>query len=143
MNTKKRIDDFDFIKGVLIIFVIWGHCCMCLSGPDYEKNALTTYIRLFQMPLFIFISGYFQKSISTVSEGFLYLKKKPSAYWSPIGFLDNCSISVKANGQCNHNTKCPFGREHSWHSQSVLVSSLPYHVPGMFRSTWGSEHKVA
>ena len=61
--TAKRIDDFDFIKGCLILFVVWGHFCMYLSGTDYEKNLFTTYIRLFQMPLFIFISGFFQKPV--------------------------------------------------------------------------------
>lgn len=67
--TAKRIDDFDFIKGCLILFVVWGHFCMYLSGTDYEKNLLTTYIRLFQMPLFIFISGFFQKPIAGLKSG--------------------------------------------------------------------------
>lgn len=60
--------EFDFIKGALILFVVWGHCCMYNSGPDYDKNFLTSYTRLFQMPLFIFISGFFQKDINNVLE---------------------------------------------------------------------------
>lgn len=63
MVNVRRLYDFDFIKGVLILFVIWGHCCMYLSGNEYEKNIIITYVRLFQMPLFILISGYFQKPV--------------------------------------------------------------------------------
>ena len=33
MITSTRQNDFDFIKGCLILFVIWGHFCMYLSGP--------------------------------------------------------------------------------------------------------------
>lgn len=75
MEITKRIEVFDFIKGSLILFVIWGHFCMYLSGQDYEKNLLTTYIRLFQMPLFIFISGYFQKPVVELSSAIKKLKK--------------------------------------------------------------------
>ena len=67
MQSAGRLEVFDFVKGCLILFVIWGHMCMYLSGADYEKNFLTMYIRLFQMPLFIFISGFFQKSIYSLS----------------------------------------------------------------------------
>ncbi len=48
---------------------------MYLSGVGYEKNLLTSYIRLFQMPLFIFISGYFQKPVTNVSLVSKKLKK--------------------------------------------------------------------
>lgn len=69
MNSNgKKENEWDFIKGVLIVFVIWGHCCAYLSGVKYEKNLLTTYIRLFQMPLFILVSGYFQKPVYTIRE---------------------------------------------------------------------------
>lgn len=51
---------------------------MCLSGPGYEKNLCTTYIRLFQMPLFLFISGYFQKPV--LSSSLLVNKLKKSLY---------------------------------------------------------------
>lgn len=63
-----RRNEFDFIKGCLILFVVWGHCCMYNSGTDYDKNFLTSYIRLFQMPLFIFISGFFQKDIYNLEQ---------------------------------------------------------------------------
>lgn len=71
----KRKCNYDFIKGVLIILVVWGHCCSYLSGSNYEKNLLTSYIRLFQMPLFIFMSGYFVKSVYKIDELYDRVKK--------------------------------------------------------------------
>lgn len=62
------MNEWDFVKGILMLLVIWGHCCAYLSGAAYEKNLLTTYIRLFQMPLFILVSGYFQKQVCTFQE---------------------------------------------------------------------------
>ena len=71
----KRYLDIDFCKGLLIVMVVWGHFCAHSSGSDYEKNALTMYIRLFQMPLFFMISGLFQKRITNTVE-FLYSVKR-------------------------------------------------------------------
>ena len=65
---KSRLPEWDFIKGVLIILVVWGHVCSYISGDGYEKNFFTAAIRLFQMPMFIFISGYFQRNYSTLSD---------------------------------------------------------------------------
>lgn len=63
---KARIEYFDFLKGVLICLVVWGHICSYLSGLDYEYNAVTRYVRLFQMPLFIMVSGFFSKDITSI-----------------------------------------------------------------------------
>lgn len=89
----KRLESYDFMKGVLIMCVIWGHLCMYLSGSDYEKNELTTYIRLFQMPLFILISGFFQKSVVTLDDLKSKLRKSilhigiPLIIWSILTYL--------------------------------------------------------
>lgn len=66
---------------------------MYFSGPDYERNALTTFIRLFQMPLFIFISGYFQKPILNVSQAIEKIFKSikhigiPMLFWILIVYV--------------------------------------------------------
>lgn len=91
-----RRDDFDFIKGVLIVLVVWGHCCMYNSGPDYDKNILTAYIRLFQMPLFIFISGYFQKSINDIAQLKGKIKKVFFTIIVPILSFYALSVVLKA-----------------------------------------------
>lgn len=63
-----RIDYFDFLKGSLICLVVWGHICSYVSGLDYEYNEVTRYVRLFQMPLFILISGFFSKEIHSFND---------------------------------------------------------------------------
>ena len=66
--AKERKLEWDYIKGILIILVVWGHVCSYISGDGYEKNFLTAAIRLFQMPLFIFVSGVFQHNYSNITE---------------------------------------------------------------------------
>ena len=142
MNTKKRIDDFDFIKGVLIFFVIWGHCCMYLSGSDYEKNALTTYIRLFQMPLFIFISGYFQKSFSTASEGFAIFRKcivhigVPLASWIIVTYLLRLSVNAISVHKAliiesTHGVVSLF-----WYLACLFMCQACFNLVGIVTSKW-------
>lgn len=65
---KTRLDEYDFLKGILMICVIWGHLCMYTSGKDYDGNYLTHIMRLFQMPLFVLISGLFYKMPNTATE---------------------------------------------------------------------------
>lgn len=67
-ELKERMPEWDFIKGLLIIFVVWGHVCSYISDFNYESNELTSVIRLYQMPMFILISGYFQKSCNTIHD---------------------------------------------------------------------------
>ena len=44
----KRLDQFDYLKGLGIILVLWGHT---LCPP-----AIKTFIYSFHMPLFFFLS---------------------------------------------------------------------------------------
>lgn len=67
---KKRNNYFDFIKGIAIILVVFGHCIQYGSGilfitnEDYYDDVIFKLIDSFQMPLFALISGYFiQKSV--------------------------------------------------------------------------------
>lgn len=107
MNKSVRNADFDFIKGILILLVIYGHLCMYFSETDYEKNTLTTYIRLFQMPLFIFISGYFQKSVISLSDMWQKLLKSirhiiiPMGCWAIIAFCTKVIIYYFSIGNMN------------------------------------------
>lgn len=59
---KARDPFFDNLKFILIVIVVFGHFCF-----EYRDNAtmkaLMNAIYTFHMPLFIFISGYFSKSI--------------------------------------------------------------------------------
>lgn len=55
----ERDKSFDFIKGVLIFLVVWGHCIHFFVDGDYLLDPFYIWIYSFHMPLFIFVSGYF------------------------------------------------------------------------------------
>lgn len=56
----KRDDFIDTIKGLLMILVVLGH--VIGSFQDCQLNVyLRNFIYLFHMPLFVFLSGYFNK----------------------------------------------------------------------------------
>ncbi len=60
-STPARDDYIDALKGLLIFLVVYGHI---LEGntPDGSVNcAVRTFIYLFHMPLFIFLSGMFSR----------------------------------------------------------------------------------
>lgn len=59
----------DIVKGMLILFVVFGH--MLESGYGAMGNTLYHFIYSFHMPLFIFISGYLTKSVQSPKDFFL------------------------------------------------------------------------
>jgi fucose 4-O-acetylase-like acetyltransferase len=63
MNTKKRIEWVDVVKGMAIPLVIIGHTA--------QSEAWITYIYSFHMPLFFLLSGYTSKRATDVKT---YLK---------------------------------------------------------------------
>ena len=66
-TTKPTRDlSIDFMKGILIFLVVWGHCISKFDG-NFEENRIGAMIYSFHMPLFIMISGMF--SLNTLSKG--------------------------------------------------------------------------
>jgi fucose 4-O-acetylase-like acetyltransferase len=61
---KERDYLFDNLKVVLIILVVLGHFCF-MNRHIPSMMGITNMIYSFHMPLFIFISGYFSKSITS------------------------------------------------------------------------------
>lgn len=59
MNYMERGYQYDNIKFILILFVIFGHLLEYIKG-DISEN-IYRIIYTFHMPVFIFISGYFAK----------------------------------------------------------------------------------
>lgn len=61
---KERDSYFDTAKGILIFLVVLGHFTgLMLSDPLIR--AVNNVIYSFHMPAFVFVSGYFSKSITT------------------------------------------------------------------------------
>ncbi|QJA09388.1 acyltransferase [Romboutsia sp. CE17] len=66
MNIKRN-EKIDFLKGLAIFLVVWGHSIQYSMNKesDYFLNSTFKVIYSFHMPLFMIISGYlFQKSIN-------------------------------------------------------------------------------
>lgn len=71
----ERRSDWDFVKASLMLIVIFGH--VCPANPD-TWTPITRIIGLFVMPLFFFVSGFFQTYITNV--GNLYDKLKKTCF---------------------------------------------------------------
>lgn len=76
---ERRLD-YDFIKGLLMLGVVWGH--VCAYGPSVESSFVLplwqepyTYIHFFQMPLFIFVSAIFQRQCFSIEDVIQRFKK--------------------------------------------------------------------
>lgn len=60
MATKNRIEYIDFIKGVCIFIVVWGHSIQNMGdGNEFWENPIHEFICSFHMPIFMMISGFF------------------------------------------------------------------------------------
>ncbi|MGM0126410.1 hypothetical protein IGI37_003839 [Enterococcus sp. AZ194] len=55
---------FDNIKGILIFLVVLGHALEYFRLDNPIIETLYTFIYLFHMPVFVFISGYFSKNLN-------------------------------------------------------------------------------
>ena len=77
MQKKIERDFFiDFIKGILMFSVIRGHFFSYTScGNSDILGNYPAYLMLFQMPLFMLVSGYFQKGSLNISNYFTKIKK--------------------------------------------------------------------
>lgn len=64
--NKERDYYFDNLKAILIVLVVVGHMIEPMVG-NYIYKTIYTYIYLFHMPLFLFVSGYFSKNIKIES----------------------------------------------------------------------------
>lgn len=59
-KINNRNDFIDYLKGVAIFLVIWGHAIQYSphNNFDFLLNSVFIFIYSFHMPLFMFISGY-------------------------------------------------------------------------------------
>lgn len=95
---KERIYKFDNIKLFTMILVVLGHVIETPYVNDNKSELLSSlfiFIYSFHMPLFIFISGLFQKRFSDTNK----LKINKVAYFVTLGFiLKFLMAAVKAIG---------------------------------------------
>lgn len=128
---KARIDYFDFLKGSLICLVVWGHICSYVSGLDYEYNEVTRYVRLFQMPLFILVSGFFSKDIIVFSDLISKLVKDVKHIGLPL--LTWCLLAFIVHSIMMHSYELPSKHFMSflsayWFFPCLLCCSFVWHT---------------
>lgn len=60
MASVKRIEYIDFIKGICIFIVVWGHSIQNMGdGIEFWTNPVHEFICSFHMPIFMLVSGFF------------------------------------------------------------------------------------
>lgn len=59
----KRIDYLDSTKGLLIFLVVLGHFILPIHNANHFVSVIYDIVYLFHMPLFVFVTGFFAKSI--------------------------------------------------------------------------------
>jgi fucose 4-O-acetylase-like acetyltransferase len=65
LELTNRDAYFDNVKLMLIITVVVGHIIEPLIGTSHSLKSLYLFIYFFHMPVFVFVSGYFSKNISS------------------------------------------------------------------------------
>lgn len=60
---KERDASWDFVKTILMFFVVFGH--ICPAGEDWTP--VTRVVGLYAIPLFFLVSGYFQSQVSSAT----------------------------------------------------------------------------
>lgn len=61
--TKDRVALLDNLKGLLIFLVVFGHSLELFKDEYFFTQVLYTFIYLFHMPAFVFVSGYLSKNV--------------------------------------------------------------------------------
>lgn len=103
---QKRYMYLDYLKGIAIILVVWGHVIQksygLHTGQLYFDNSIYKFIYTFHMPLFMAISGYLFYSSALRYSIREVLKRKiegllvPLFIWNTIYYL--ISILVEEGG---------------------------------------------
>lgn len=128
--ASERIKYIDFIKGICIFLVVWGHCIqnMGTKNDAFFDNPVHIFIVSFHMPIFMILSGFFfSTSIKNKNFSHITLKKArqillPCFSWALVGIIlsyresySNLSF-IELTKQLLYNTCNSF-----WFLRSVFV----------------------
>lgn len=137
MNLRNRNVTADFIKGILILCVLYGHSISMVNQlrmVTWMDSPVNVFLTSFEMPLFIMISGYFLAfSLSGKSHGKVLLKRMksiviPIAVWEGIPALVEFIIATATQGFSISNLiriayACVFPGE-LWFLAAYLICSV-------------------
>lgn len=98
MNTNKRDFLMDNIKGILMFLVVFGHSLELFKDDFTVAGIIYTFIYLFHMPVFIFVSGYFSKNAekcrATAVKKYLVPYLFFNTIWSILSFAAGATSGV-------------------------------------------------
>ncbi len=130
----KRIKEWDFFKGILVIMIILGHATASLG--TYESPPILEYCSSltvsFIMPMFLVITGYFIYSFKTdtLTPGYILKKAKrlliPAVIWGGIGGIFIIILESLPLWPINTMTIIIFLRniKYLWYLYGTFVSAL-------------------
>lgn len=130
--AKERILEWDYLKGILIIFIIFGHTSASLGA--FEKDNILSYFSSFTvsfiMPLFLIITGYFIYSENCTFVEYLMKKMKrmivPAIKWGIIGGIIT-SIILIFKGNYSLIAICKnfyWNIQYLWYLYAVFVCAI-------------------
>lgn len=105
--TKQRNITADFVKGVLILCVMYGHSVTMINGlrgVTWTNSPVNVFVSAFEMPLFILISGFFlffslqRRSYKDVLIKRIVSIAIPLAVWEGVPAIYSFVITTINNG---------------------------------------------
>ena len=133
---------FDFLKGIAIWLVVFGHCMQSFY-PNWSENWVALAIYAFHMPLFMAISGkFFLSSVSKVSCS-TFIKKKfvrlylPSLCWGMI----NAIILSGGKYMAHHEIDIPYSLNLVFTGMWFLTVLFIFNVIGALIEKWASSKR--
>ena len=105
----KRIEFIDALKGIVIFLVVYTHCYECVKGvrfgdPEIMADNFYAFGLAFHMPLFMFLSGLFSKSLIANDLSYFFKRRIlpiliPLIVWTGISSIWESSWCLNLNGE--------------------------------------------
>lgn len=100
-NCDKRDDFIDYLKGVTIFFVLWGHSIQYMTCDlSFFSDVVFKKIYSFHMPLFMFLSGYVffwtcnRKELTDIIISRIRGLGMPMGIWGLVSFVISLRIVI-------------------------------------------------
>ena len=117
----KRIYKFDNLKFILILFVVIGHFADIYANNYGALQSIFIFVYSFHMPLFIFLTGLFQKKIKKVSDIPI---KKIIFYILLIFFMKITIFYISERYSFGYSFEVLSGSEVYWYLNVVILYML-------------------
>lgn len=118
---NKRIYKFDNLKFLLILFVVIGHFANIYCNRYESMKMVFIFIYSFSMPLFIFLSGLFQKDIKNF-KGIPW--EKILFYIFLILFMKISIFLIGNHFSINYSFEVFSGGEYYWYLSVIIIYIL-------------------